>query len=287
MADHNRTRSFLGQEFLWPGLTVELEYWWPGDRQRRIVICGTGHGVVQAIAPDKREVRHEFRLPRAEQAALLGLIVDNDLVAIQPAARDRQPGEAHMRLSLANSNRRHEIISTYERSEDARFIAIAGAIERHAAQAERQAPAYTGPLAYRYHPRQGLAPLGWKARKLIYELRFLGWRDVGRFIHTVLFGLYGARYSLVWFLALLVGAYFWAEVSPALTYGMGGGIAHGFFWLQNSVLAIFTGRLIWAPHTTGGWYTAGFLIGALLIPTVLNAIFQAAAFIIGDWLRRP
>jgi hypothetical protein len=75
-------------------------------------------------------------------------------------------------------------------------------------------------------------------------------------------------------------AYFWVEIDPAREYGFGGGVLHGFFGIQNTILFCFTEREVWAPSNTGRGYTAGFYVGVFVLPFLVRNTIRAILYIL-------
>lgn len=277
MMASNATRSFLGPEYLWPGLSIELDEIRPGRGGRRLFVYGSGHAVVQRVSPDEHEVRVEFRLSPAEARHLQQLIVENDLITIK---HTWQPGEDRLTLSLANADLRYEIISKPVRVADARFDAVYAELTRLADQAQPMKPTYTGRRVYRYQPSQGLAGWRWRWRRQVEDLRYLEPRDLGRLVLEIAAAIYHLRYVLLIVIALFIIAYAWVVIDPAVTYGLDAAIVHGFFWVQNGLISLVTQRYYWAPKNVGLWYSVGYFIGATVIPFLINLGLQAALAIL-------
>lgn len=99
-----------------------------------------------------------------------------------------------------------------------------------------------------------------------------------RFVLDFLTVLFRFRLVLLLLAILFAIAFFWAEIDPAREYGFGGGVLHGFFGVQNLILAWPTGREIWAPTNTGRGYTAGFYVGLFVIPFLTRNLIRAILF---------
>lgn len=70
-----------------------------------------------------------------------------------------------------------------------------------------------------------------------------------------------------------------AWIDPTITYGLRGGIKHGFFAVQNGIISLFSGREYYAPLHTG-WYRWGYWIGLFLIPGLIKIILEILAAIV-------
>lgn len=104
----------------------------------------------------------------------------------------------------------------------------------------------------------------------------------GRLVLEVLRALYQLRLAVLLVALLIAIAYFWAEIDPAREYGFGGGVLHGFFGIQNTILFCFTDREIWAPLNTGRGYTAGFYVGLFVIPFLVRNLIRALLYLVKD-----
>ena len=102
---------------------------------------------------------------------------------------------------------------------------------------------------------------------------------VGRFVGEVLTVLFQMRFIFLALVILVAIAFFVARIDPTREYGFGGGVLHGFFGIQNSILWLFTRREIWAPVNTGRGYTAGFYAGVFVLPFLTRNTIRAAIFI--------
>lgn len=86
-------------------------------------------------------------------------------------------------------------------------------------------------------------------------------------------------------LIMFILAGYTAWIDPTVTYGFWSGIKHGFFGLQNGIIALFSGREYYAPlHTTG--YRWGYWIGLFLIPGLIKIVFEVLGAIVEVTLRR-
>lgn len=101
-----------------------------------------------------------------------------------------------------------------------------------------------------------------------------------RFILEVLRVLYQLRLALLLVALLIAIAYFWVEIDPAREYGFGGGVLHGFFGIQNTILFCFTDREVWAPVNTGRGYTAGFYVGLFVLPFLVRNTIKVILIIL-------
>ena len=101
-----------------------------------------------------------------------------------------------------------------------------------------------------------------------------------RFILGVLTTLYQLRLALLLVAFLIAIAYFWVDIDPAREYGFGGGVLHGFFGIQNTILFCFTDREVWAPLNTGRGYPAGFYVGLFVIPFLVRNIIRVILIIL-------
>jgi hypothetical protein len=99
-----------------------------------------------------------------------------------------------------------------------------------------------------------------------------------RLLGLVLVELYRLRLVLLLVVLLVVIAWFCAEIDPTREYGFGGGVLHGFFGIQNTILFCFTRREIWAPLNTGRGYTAGFYVGLFVIPFLIRNTIEAILY---------
>lgn len=101
-----------------------------------------------------------------------------------------------------------------------------------------------------------------------------------RFILEVLRALYQLRLALLLVALLIAIAYFWVDIDPTREYGFGGGVLHGFFGIQNTVLFCFTDREVWAPLNTGRGYTAGFYVGLFVLLFLVRNTIKVILIII-------
>lgn len=101
-----------------------------------------------------------------------------------------------------------------------------------------------------------------------------------RFILEALRALYRLRLHLLLVAVLMAIAYFWVEIDPAREYGFGGGVLHGFFGIQNTILFCFTEREVWAPLNTGRGYTAGFYVGLFVLPFLVRNTIRAILYML-------
>lgn len=90
--------------------------------------------------------------------------------------------------------------------------------------------------------------------------------------------LYHLRLVLLLAALLIASAFFWVEIDPSREYGFGGGVLHGFFGIQNSILFCFTDREVWAPLNTGRGYTAGFYAGLFVLPFLVRNAIRASVY---------
>jgi hypothetical protein len=94
---------------------------------------------------------------------------------------------------------------------------------------------------------------------------------------TVLFRM---RLVLLLVAILIAITYFWVEIDPTREYGFGGGVLHGFFGIQNTILFCFTDREVWAPLNTGRGYTAGFYVGLFVLPFLVRNTIRAIIYVL-------
>lgn len=100
----------------------------------------------------------------------------------------------------------------------------------------------------------------------------------GRLVLEVLRALHQLRLALLLVALLIVIAYVWVEIDPTREYGFGGGLLHGLFGIQNTILFCFTDREVWAPLNTGRGYTAGFYAGLFVLPFVVRNTIRAILY---------
>ncbi len=75
-----------------------------------------------------------------------------------------------------------------------------------------------------------------------------------------------------------------ARIDPVTAYGFWSGVKHGYFFIQNAIIGIFTGRLSWAPvHSSG--YRWGVIAGAVLVPGMIKVAFEILAALLEGWRR--
>jgi hypothetical protein len=283
MASRNRTEAILDHESTWPGASLELEddQWLHGGR--RIFVQGTGHTGVQVILPGGQgEERYEFRLTRAEVRRLLRLCIEHDLANIQPANRPGLPDEGQPRLRLTGWTGMSCTVWNWAGVEDGRFEVIYKELLRLEARIQGLTPTYKGRRDYIYKPRKGLSGFVWDIQKKFKEMRMLEVRDIKRFILDVLIVLIRLWPVYPLLILLFLIAFFWVDIDPAHTYGFAGAMAHGFFCVQNGILALFTGRHVWAPLNTGGWYTAGYMVGTTVLPFTVRTILEVIIALLKD-----
>jgi hypothetical protein len=280
MATTNSTQTFLGPEFMWPAASLELSDVSGQTGGRRVFVYGTGHAVVQVVAPGRHEQRYEFRLSRNETRRLLQLCLEHDLARIKPNGRSNLPQARWQTITLVNANGWPELVSRWTGVEDARFEAIYTALVALEARTQRLEPTYSGSFDGYYRPNRGLSAVEVYFRKSFDAITSLRPRDIARLFGDVIIILIKNPLWLALVAALFMLAYFWARIEPEQSYGFGGALLHGLFCTQNAVLSLFTGRYLWAPVNTGWGYTAGFMIGATVIPwfirTALELIIQLA-----------
>lgn len=102
----------------------------------------------------------------------------------------------------------------------------------------------------------------------------------GRLVLEILRVLYQLRLALLLIALLIAIAYFWVDIDPAREYGFGGGVLHGFFGIQNTILFCFTDREVWAPVNTGRGYTAGFYVGLFVLPFLVRNTIRAILYML-------
>lgn len=276
----NQTRSLLREEYLWPGASLELDdiQWLHGGR--RIFLYGTGQTVVQVVSPGPQERRYEFRLGREEVRRLFRLCIDNDLAAIKPEQRPGLPDEAQPRLTLTSINGYNRQVSKWAGVREDHFEAIYTALRQLEAQTQQMEPVFTGRYDSYYRPKRGLSLLNVALRRKIDDLRYMRFRDVTRLLlEIILVAIRLWPYFLFVALLFLI-AYFWVVIDPTYTYGFGSAILHGFFWFQNGILALFTGREYSAPLNTGWGYTIGFFTGLVVIPFIIRTGLEILVMIL-------
>lgn len=101
-----------------------------------------------------------------------------------------------------------------------------------------------------------------------------------RFFLEVLVTLYRLRLLVLFALLLIAVAWFWVEIDPAREYGFGGGVLHGLFGIQNTILFCFTDREVWAPLNTGRGYTAGFYVGLFVLPFLVRTTIDVIVYML-------
>lgn len=79
---------------------------------------------------------------------------------------------------------------------------------------------------------------------------------------------------------LIAIAYFWVDIDPSREYGFGGGVLHGFFGIQNTILFCFTDHEVWAPLNTGSGYTVGFYSGLFVLPFLVRNAIRAVIYML-------
>ena len=102
----------------------------------------------------------------------------------------------------------------------------------------------------------------------------------GRIVLEVLRALYRLRLVLLLAALLIAIAYFWVDIDPSREYGFGGGVLHGLFGIQNTILFCFTDREVWAPLNTGRGYTVGFYVGLFVLPFFVRNTIRAITYIL-------
>jgi hypothetical protein len=101
-----------------------------------------------------------------------------------------------------------------------------------------------------------------------------------RFILEVLRAIYHLRLFLFLATVFVAIAYFWVEIDPSREYGFGGGVLHGFFGIQNTILFCFIDREVWAPMNTGRGYTVGFYVGLFVLPFLVRNLIRAILYML-------
>lgn len=86
-------------------------------------------------------------------------------------------------------------------------------------------------------------------------------------------------------LIMFILAGYTAWIDPAITYGFGGGIKHGFFGVQNGIISLFSEREYYAPLHTGA-YLWGYWVGLFLIPGIIKIIFEVLGAVVEVMMRR-
>jgi len=287
MTATNQTQKFLGPESTWLGASLELYDVQGLHGGRRIFIYGTGQAVVQLVLPDRQEQRYEFELGRAEVRRLLQLCLEQNLVTIKPAERRGLPDEARPQLKLINGDQMYRTIRKWAGVEDARFDAIYTALLDLEARAVQQGPTYSGQFNYIYKPKQGWSGLVWQIRKRLNRLKAFQVEDLIDFGMDFLAALISQLPLIGLAIILLIMAFFWAEIDSDHLYGFWGAIWHGLFWVQNLILALFTGRHAWAPLNTGGWYTAGFITGVIVASLAIKIVLEILVALFGNRQSHP
>jgi hypothetical protein len=277
----NSTSFFLGPKATWPGASLELDDVQALHGGRRIFVYGTGHVLVQMVAPGQQERRYEFKLAGAEVRRLLHLCIEHDLATIKPADRPGQPDEARPTLALGNYERQFEIVSKWAGVTDPRFDAIYAALLQLETRVQDLTPTDSGRFDRYYKPNRGWSAVTWAIQKTLLDLTPLDGRAIGKLVLAIILELINQLPLIALAIVLLVVAYFWVEIDPAQTYGFGSALLHGFFWIQNSILVWFTGRYAWAPANTGIGYYIGYWTGAIVVPFSIRTAIQ----IIVLWLK--
>jgi hypothetical protein len=101
---------------------------------------------------------------------------------------------------------------------------------------------------------------------------------LSRLVLDILIVLFRLRLVLLLVAVLLAITYFWVDIDPSHEYGFGGGVLHGFFGIQNTILFCFTDREVWAPLNTGRGYTAGFSVGLFVLPFLTRNLIRAIIY---------
>jgi hypothetical protein len=275
----NQTRSFLREEYLWPGASFELDDVQRLHSGRRIFVYGTGETLVQVVSPGFQEQRYEFRLERSEVRRLFQLCLENDLATIKPTERSGLPDEARPRLKLVSADNMVREVSKWAGVQDARFDAIYTGLLQLEERTRSLEPTLIGRFESYYRPKRE-----WGSKLAVFlckkfdDMKYLDLRevarDIARFLIEVIIILVKLWPHWLFIAFLFLIAYFWIIIDPAHTYGFGGAILHGLFWFQNAVLALFTEREYWAPLNTGWGYQIGFVIGVAVIPFIVKTSLE-------------
>jgi hypothetical protein len=102
----------------------------------------------------------------------------------------------------------------------------------------------------------------------------------GRLVLEILRALYQLRLALLLVAVLIAIAWFCVEIDPAREYGFGGGVLHGLFGIQNTILFCFTDHEVWAPLNTGRGYTVGFYAGLFVLPFLVRNTIRAILYVL-------
>jgi len=255
---NNRTQRILGNPSNWVEARLELVDTQPLHGGRRMLVYGNGQVVVQQVQPGLQERRYEYRIERKQVLNLLQLCVNNDLAAIDTGDRLGLPNETRIQLRLTGSQGAECRIFKWAGVQDANFDSIYQAILEFEREIEGIIPSYEGHYQDYYYPRNRVKELREGVRDWYKQIDIDPVRVLSIVIPMTL---------------LFVIAYFWVRIDPRLTYGFGGGVAHGYVVLHNWIISWFDGREVWAPNNTGTLYVLGFVVGVLL-PLLIDSLFR-------------
>ena len=136
----------MGDEPQWLDARVELDDvqgLWGG---RRIAIGGAGRLVVQVVEPGQWERRFELTVEPDEWRRLVALLIENNLLTIQPAERAGIPDEARPSLTVVNAAGECWSVSKWAGVKDERFDAVYAALRRLETLTVHLDPVYRGPF---------------------------------------------------------------------------------------------------------------------------------------------
>ncbi len=143
----NLTAQFLGDPAGWDAIDVQLysvHGLWGGQI---IHVTKSGRVVVRRVVPGARhEWRYEFVLTHMDAAALLGVLIEHDLLAIDlPHRFTFIPDEASTVLTVRKGRRMFTLTIWEADPVDARVTAIISAFHHLQRRTEGLTPLYDGP----------------------------------------------------------------------------------------------------------------------------------------------
>ncbi len=141
---HNKTATFLGPEYTWHRVQIELHDVQALHGGVRVVLPSftAQQSFVTCYAPGGEETRYKLRLGWQEKKALCALCVAHDLLAIESEQRMGIPDEARPEITLTNAQRRSHTVALWAGAvaDNERFAAVYQALLSLIARTAGQKP---------------------------------------------------------------------------------------------------------------------------------------------------
>lgn len=267
----NKTRFFFGEEDSWVGARIVMEEHHKSEHFHRIALYGTGHVIV--IEGDKDhggEKRYEYRLPQPEATRIFQHAVEKNVIGIEIPPAEYPDDWVNVAFSFRNINESYEGKDKLKSEKHDGFDAFYQEFVKLREGAKGLEPIQSDAYPW-YNTNIGASAGRIGLFKAARHLRNFELRDCGRLlVQIVMVSVFLWQFWLIG-LAMLGLAYFVAGISPDYSYGFGSGVLHGFFVLQNYLLSFFDHRHTRAPLNSGFGYAAGYYIGFLVIPLLIEA----------------